>query len=222
MKLDPTNINARLFLANALMRESFAAKAQPGNEFLAAARSQYLEVLSQDGQNKPAMKGMMAVAMNNRQFDQAREWARKLINLDPGDKNAYYTLGVVDWASAYPVFQRAKEAAGVKKEDYFIPDASVRATLRGQLLPNINEGLQMLQKALELDPQYSDAMAYVNLLDRLKGGIASSQDESAALIGEADEWVGKRWRRSAPRSLRQLSKPCWTSRARRRGRRAPT
>ena len=157
---------------------------------------------------------MMAVAMNNRQFDQAREWARKLVNLDPGDKNAYYTLGVVDWASAYPVFQRAKEAAGVKKEDYFIPDASVRATLRAQLLPNINEGLQMLQKALELDPQYSDAMAYCDLLDRLKGGIASSQDESAALIGEADEWVGKALAaKSAPRSPPVNS----ASHARRRG-----
>jgi cell division septation protein DedD len=49
----------------------------------------------------------------------------------------------------------------------------------------------MLQIALQLDPNYDDAMAYMNLMDRLKAGIVDSQAESADLISRADDWVGK-------------------------------
>jgi cell division septation protein DedD len=49
----------------------------------------------------------------------------------------------------------------------------------------------MLQIALELDPNYDDAMAYMNLLDRLKAGLVNSPAESADLVSKADDWVGK-------------------------------
>jgi cell division septation protein DedD len=134
---------------------------------------------------------MLAVAMNTKQFPEAHDWAVKLIQLDPKDKSAYYTAGVVDWIMVYPEYLRAKQAAGGKVEEYWIPDPASRKTLRDRFLPQIEDGFRMLQVALQLDPNYDDAMAYLNLLDRLKGGMVDSLAESADLIEKANDWVGK-------------------------------
>ena len=45
--------------------------------------------------------------------------------------------------------------------------------------------------ALGLNPQYVDAMAYKNLLLRLKADTTQDASERARLIGEADSWFNK-------------------------------
>ena len=49
----------------------------------------------------------------------------------------------------------------------------------------------MLQIALQLDPNYSDAMAYMNLLYRIEAGIADTPEQSADFVAKADSWVTK-------------------------------
>ena len=189
VKLEPANINAKLFLANALIREFFAEGGQPDSILMASARQQYQGVLARDPQNKLATQGLLAVAMDTKQFSEAQDSAVKLIQLDPKDKTAYYTAGVLDWVIVYPEYVRAKQATGGKMEEYWIPDTTSRKSLRDQFLPRIEDGFRMLQVALQLDPNYDDAMAYMNLLDRLKAGIVESPAESADLIAKADDWV---------------------------------
>ena len=191
VRLDAADINAKLFLANALMRQFFAEHGPPDSPLMADARQQYQSVLARDPRNRQALRGMMAVAMDTKQFGEAHDWVLKLIELDPKDKTAYYTAGVLDWALVYPEYLRAKQAAGGKIEEYFIPDANARKSLRDQYLPRIEDGFRALQIALGLDPQYADAMAYLNLLYRLKAGMAESAGEAAGLIAKADDWVGK-------------------------------
>jgi hypothetical protein len=52
-------------------------------------------------------------------------------------------------------------------------------------------GMQMLRKALALDANYDDAMAYMNLLYRLKAAMVDNPGEAAGLLAEADKWVGQ-------------------------------
>jgi TonB family protein len=47
----------------------------------------------------------------------------------------------------------------------------------------------MLQIAIQLDPDYSDAMAYMNLLYRIEAGIADTAAQSADAVAKADNWV---------------------------------
>ena len=47
----------------------------------------------------------------------------------------------------------------------------------------------MLQIAIQLDPDYSDAMAYMNLLYRIEAGIADTPAQSADAVAKADSWV---------------------------------
>jgi tetratricopeptide (TPR) repeat protein len=58
----------------------------------------------------------------------------------------------------------------------------------GQL---IDEGINDLKKALELRPDYDDAMAYLNLLLRRKADEAATPDERASLLKQADDLVEK-------------------------------
>jgi hypothetical protein len=55
----------------------------------------------------------------------------------------------------------------------------------------IEEGITDLQKAIQLRPDYDDAMAYLNLLYRRKADMVENADERASLLKQADDLVDK-------------------------------
>jgi beta-lactamase regulating signal transducer with metallopeptidase domain len=194
VKLDPASTKAKLFLAMALLAQ-YNPSSQPEaaeSPIPARARQQYLDVLARDSKSKAAIEGLLTIANNTRQNAEAHDWALKLIAVDPRDKEGYYTAAFVDWVTVYPEYARARTAAGMKMEDPgIIPDASLRKGLRDQHQARIEEGFRMLQVALELDPDYGNAMAYMNLLYRIESGIVDSPAESAEMVAKADDWVTK-------------------------------
>lgn len=188
---DPSAVPPKLYLAAGLM-----AVYEPGNQSQAALateiRQQLLNVLSLDNHNVSALGSLMMLAVNDKKFSEARDWAQKMIEADPKQTSAYYTIGFIDWSTAYPPYMAARAAAGMQPADPgIIPDASQRLNLAAKISSQIEEGVSMLQKALEIDPQYADAMAYTNLLYRIKAAIVDSPAESAALTAEADSWMQK-------------------------------
>jgi beta-lactamase regulating signal transducer with metallopeptidase domain/cell division septation protein DedD len=191
VRLDSTTVKPKLFLANTLMREFFAAGAPHDSPLMTDARRQYQDILASDPRNVQALEGMVATDLTLHDLADASQWAAKLLQADGGNKTAYYTAGVLDWAMVFQEFQRARAAAGAKPDDAFISDPATRLQLRQQFGARIDDGLAMLETALGLDPQYADAMAYMNLLDRLKSGLADTPAESAVWMAKADEWVDK-------------------------------
>jgi hypothetical protein len=56
----------------------------------------------------------------------------------------------------------------------------------------LNEGYQYLTKAIELNPTYDDAMAYLNLTYRSKANLDCGNDAARKEnLAKADEWVQK-------------------------------
>ncbi len=55
----------------------------------------------------------------------------------------------------------------------------------------MDEGIADLQKAMELRPDYDDAMAYLNLLLRQKADMETTPEAREADIKQADELVDK-------------------------------
>jgi beta-lactamase regulating signal transducer with metallopeptidase domain len=191
VSLDSANVSARLFLANTLLRDFYTQQGQPDSRLLTAAEQQYGEVLARDPDNKQALAGMSTIAVDRKQFRKAREWTEKLAAADPNDKTAWYTLGLLDWAMVFPEFQRVRQAAGARAEDYAIPDANLRRTFRDAYAGQVDEGIRMLRKALELDAGYHEAIAYLNLHYRIKAGMADDSSEAASLIAQADKLIGQ-------------------------------
>jgi beta-lactamase regulating signal transducer with metallopeptidase domain len=190
---DPNNLDIRLHLANAEARENIA---HPDGDLaksplLADARQQYLEVLARDNGNRQALERLALLDVNMRQPQEARDLALRLIQADPLNKNGYYLVGVADWGNAYQAIEKARQASGAPDRKGQLADAAARQTLRDQYLPVIEEGLRMTNRAVELDAGYDDAMAYTNLLLRLKAATADDPAEVAAWNSQADVWMVK-------------------------------
>src|SRR5438105_1508121 len=108
------------------------------------------------------------------------------------DKEAYYTLGVIAWSKWYPVYGTARAKLGMKVDEPGpIKDKKVKEELKAQYLPVINEGISDLEKALEIDKEYDDAMAYMNLFIRERADLDDTPEQYKKDIETADGWVQK-------------------------------
>ena len=76
------------------------------------------------------------------------------------------------------------------KEGEPLPD-KLREPFSGKYAQVIDEGIEKLKKAIELRPDYDDAMAYLNLLDRQKADEVQSADERNKYLADADALIEK-------------------------------
>jgi tetratricopeptide (TPR) repeat protein len=161
-------------------------------QLLNQAQQQLAEILAIDPANQQGLNGMLNLSLWTDKPGEAREWARKIVAAYPKEKTALYSLAVTDWAVAFPAIVTARNAAGLRPDSFpFLPDSSTRATLRDQYGFNVDEGIRMLGSAIKIDPNYSNAMAYMSLLYRLKAFMAENAAASGADVEEADEWAKK-------------------------------
>jgi Tfp pilus assembly protein PilF len=193
VKLDPNFPTARLYLAMAYYSQYIPGAESPENQQMAdRALAEFQKVLEQKKDDDVATKSIASLYYNEKKWDQAEEWYKKAIALNPKDKEAYYTLGVIAWSKWYPVYGTARAKLSMKPEDPGpIKDKKVKEELKAKYLPVINEGIQNLEKALEIDKEYDDAMAYMNLLVRERADLDDTPDDYKKDIETADNWVQK-------------------------------
>src|ERR1700735_1670076 len=72
-----------------------------------------------------------------------------------------------------------------------LPGAARAAQCKEKYGAIVDEGVADLQKAMELRPDYDDAMAYLNLLYRQKADMEATPEARDADIKLADELVNK-------------------------------
>ena len=202
--LDGTNPNARLYLATAYMSQYIPGADSPENlQNAKAANDQFLKVLEQDPKNTVAVTSLASLHYSEAQgstgleakfkkLDEAKEWYEKLASIDEKNKEAYYSLGVITWAKWYPQLATARAKLGMKPEDPGpIKDKKLKEELKAQYGPMVEAGIKNLQKALDVDPQYDDAMAYMNLLIRERADLADTSEDYKKEVDIADNWVQK-------------------------------
>lgn len=189
---DPTLLNAKLYLATAYAQQYIPGVDSPDNlQNANNAIEQYKSVLEQDPKNVNSIKGIAYLYLQMKKFDDAKEYYHKAIDLDPNDPEAYYSIGVIDWTQAYQPRMEERAKMGLKPDEP-MKDKKVCAQLRDAHGAIIQDGLDNLNKAVQLRQDYDDAMAYINLLYREKADReCDSPDERAADLKTADEWVDK-------------------------------
>jgi len=125
-------------------------------------------------------------------MDDAKVWYAKLVEIDPTNAKAHYSLGVISWSKWYPKYKAAREAAKMRQEDPGpIKDKKIREELKAGFAPLVQEGIVHLSKAVEIDKIYDDAMAYLNLLIRERADLADNPEDYKKDIATADDWVAK-------------------------------
>ena len=201
--LDPENPNARVYLATAYMMQWIPGADSPENlQFATKAKDEFGKVLTQDANNSVALASLASLAFNEAdplpldqkmaKLDEAASWYTKLVTADPKNRDGYYSLGAIAQKKFYPALMMARVNANMKPDEPGpLKDKKAKAELSAKYMPVIDDGMKNLQKALDIDKESDDAMAYMNLLIRERADLADDKDEYKKQVDEADSWLQK-------------------------------
>jgi tetratricopeptide (TPR) repeat protein len=193
--LDPNYEDAKLYLATAYSYQVVPNLDTPENLAIAQkALDGFNAVLAKDPKDLTALKQIASINRNIKKFDIAKEYEKKVIAIAPNDPEAYYTVGFVDWVLAYKNATTILAADGLTDVGDGNPKKSKAACekLKAANTDLVNEGLQYLHKAVELNTTYDDAMQYLQLTYRRKADLECG-DEAArkADMAQVDDWIQK-------------------------------
>ena len=195
-QLDPNLTVAKLYLATACVAQYVPGGDSPNNLQLAnCAIEEYKIVLDADKGNKNtkllSLKGLASIYFNMKKFDQAKEYDKQAIEVDPNDPDNYYSVAVIDWTQSYVPRMEARGRLGLKLEEP-MKDKNVCEEIKQKNQDRVKEGIEMLEKSISLRKDYDDAMAYLNLMYRERADIQCGDLEArAADLKLADEMVEK-------------------------------
>ena len=198
--LDGSNLKARLYLATAYVSQYIPGVTSPDNIQLAEkAIVQYQHVLDSDAERDSKInstKGIAYLYLNMKKFDDSKKYYEMASDLDPKDPEPHYSIGVIDWTATYQPRMEARAKLDMKPEEHLDPANQDQKKVCDELSiknrPVIEEGIDSLNKAIELRPDYDDAMAYMNLMYREKADLEcdnlTAREED---LKTADHWVDK-------------------------------
>jgi tetratricopeptide (TPR) repeat protein len=203
-QLDPGLLNARLYLATAYASQYIpGAPSEENVRKGQQAIAEFQEVLQGDPKNLSAIDGigsilyqMAATPYTPAKFEESKTYHLKHIALKQDDPEPYYWVGVIDWTLTFRAnadlraeYNRSNPRKQVKDEDPLPP--KVREEYAAKYGEVVDDGIQKLKRAIELRPDYEDAMAYLNLLYRRKPDQVAGTDERENLMKLADDLVDK-------------------------------
>jgi tetratricopeptide (TPR) repeat protein len=200
---DPSLTNAQLYLATAYASQYVPGAPSPenlnnGNQAVA----EFKNILEGDPNNLAAIDGigsilynMGSTPYNEQMILESKSYHEKHIELKPDDPEPYYWVGVIDWALSYRANREMREQYNktanakkqIKESDPLPPALTTQFSEKyGDV---VSDGITKLQKAISLQPDYDDAMAYLNLVYRQKADMESSAQARNDDLDAADKLV---------------------------------
>jgi tetratricopeptide (TPR) repeat protein len=200
--LDPNMLNARLYLATTYASQYIPGAPSDENKNLGLqAVEEYKGVLGIDPKNLSAIDGigLLLFMMGGQPFSpelfrESKSYHQRHIQVRPEDPEPYYWIGVIDWTVAFrangELRQRFNnEVAKLDAADPLPPE--LREQYAQQYGATIEEGIESMEHAIKLKPDYDDAMAYLNLLYRRKADVTAGEEDREKLIKTADDLVDR-------------------------------
>lgn len=188
-------LDAELTIAHQRLATAYTQMFLPGLDtpenaaWATRALKEYSKVLQSKPSDVAALKGTAYLNIQLKNFDQAKENYKKAIAVDPSDPELFFNAGVADWSMADR--DMAAEKAKLNEEsgdELFLAPGCLDA--RKAALANIDDGVAMLTKAISLRENYDDAMAYMDLLYRLRADLECGDREAhSSDLKKADEWT---------------------------------
>ena len=127
------------------------------------------EILKRDPKDSKAMQSLAMLYFKKGDFDNGVKWLKERLTVEGTNPEVYYLIGVQAWDRSYN-----------------FPD--VDPVLRAEI---VEEGLQALNKAVELKPDYFEAVSYINLLYREKAKMETDPEKQKEYTALANEYLQK-------------------------------
>ncbi len=119
-------------------------------------------------------------------FANALKWFRRRAELEPSNKEAWYTIGVLCWERSA---KGGLLVSDQERQDQLIPD-----------------GMKALDKAISLDPDYFDSLVYMNLLYLQKATLARNAGDEAGFEAAKEKSTEFKNRATAARKRQAAAK----------------
>jgi tetratricopeptide (TPR) repeat protein len=194
-ELDPSLPMAKSYLATALAQNVVPGLTTPDNlKNAQQAISIFQDVLNKEPNDVNSLKQIAAIYFSIKNFDQAKEYQKKVLAVDPKDPEAAYTIGVIDWTLAHENTLKALAAANMNDDGEGNSKApkKVLQQIKEQNTPMVTEGLQYLNQALANRANYDDAMSYLNLTYRRKADVDYTDPGAVKEdVAAAKDWSSK-------------------------------
>ncbi len=176
---DPDLTRSYLYLAIAYRAQYVPQGTSPANVDRARkAIATFKEVIdrAEDPVDRTtAMANLAGIYSGMSDYETAKEWYRKRLEVEPNNPVPMYGIATIDWQLAYDETGMTGESVAFLSEE--------RSAEINQL---VDEGIASLKKALEINPKYVDAMQYLNLLYREKAKLTMEEEEKRNWEREAD------------------------------------
>ncbi len=199
--LDPTLTNARLYLATAYA--TMYIPGAPSEENIRngeMAIKEFREVLQGDPNSLPAIDGIGSILYNMggtpyepKKFEESRSFHQKHIQISPNDPDPYYWVGVINWTLAFRANNQMrseyKEANNKQLKDVDPLPAKVRDGFKQYYETIVDDGIKALERAIQLNPEYDSAYAYLNLLYRQKADMDEKKEDREQHLAKADDLI---------------------------------
>jgi tetratricopeptide (TPR) repeat protein len=194
-QLDPSLPMAKSYLATALAQNVVPGLTTPENLKTAQqAIDIFQEVLAKDPRDVNSMKQVAGIEFSVKRLDEAKAWQKKVLQEDPKDPEAAYTVGVIDWMQSHQNTLATLAAAGLNDDGAGNVKApkKVMDPLKEQNAPLVDEAMQYMNQALANRPNYDEAMSYLNLIYRAKANLDYGNAEAVkADVDTAKDWSAK-------------------------------
>jgi hypothetical protein len=181
----------RIVMGTTYVNEYYVSNA---SGLLEQAAAEFQRSLDADPQNAAALEWMGAIEILRwsdnptfQQFSRANSFLKKAVALDDQDPVRHYWIAATSW----------KFASGAK------------IASNAEVLAILDDGIEHARKAIELDPMYSSAMAYLSLLYQARAERTLDVTERTRFLklsNTADDDVMKSGNRP-PRPNDQFSRP---------------
>ena len=195
VSLNPTSTKAHLYLGTAYAYQVIPNLDTPEN--LATANTA-IETFRQIPKATPeylvALKQIGSLYRNTKRLDESKETELQVLTLDPTDAETHYTVGVLDWMQAYKNAVQTLAAESLRDDGIGNQKLSRAACLNlsAQNSPLVQDGIDHLTQAIDLKPNYDDAMQYLQLTYRRHADLACGDDTKRTEdLAQADLWSQK-------------------------------
>jgi tetratricopeptide (TPR) repeat protein len=176
VRLDPEFQVARMYLATSYTSQFVPGSPDPKSKEMAdKAIATFQAILESDRGNINAMLSIASLYYQLQEYDQSKSWCQKIQAVDPNNAESLYRIAVMDYDDSL-------QKTGLQGESVEFLSAEDKA----HTLTDIQEGLDVIEKALKIRPDYFDAMEYQNLLWRERAKFEKEPKAKAELIRQAD------------------------------------
>jgi tetratricopeptide (TPR) repeat protein len=207
IQLDPDYTNAHIYLATAYAYQVVPNLDNADNLKVAQkAIDGFNYVLDKNPNDLDALRQVASINRNIKKYDLAKSEELRIIQLKPDDADANYTIGNIDWNMAYKNAVTILGSAGITDdgEGNVKKSKDVCAKLQAANTQLVDEAMKYLTAAVNINPNYDDAMSMLNLDYRRKADLECGNDAARkADLAQADMWVQ---RASGARKANELAK----------------